>query len=121
MGKRLFVAAFAGKRVIDIRNGDDLRRYRDFVALESVRVSSSVIAFVVPTANFVGVLHQRFVLAERHGIEHQGTIEGVSLHDIEFFGSELARLVQVKKLLEDVQKAVYDRSGILLEPEIKIL
>ena len=27
----------------------------------------------------------------------------------------------VKKLLEDVQKAVYDRSGILLEPEIKIL
>ncbi len=27
----------------------------------------------------------------------------------------------VKKLLEDVQKAVYDRTGILLEPEIKIL
>ena len=27
----------------------------------------------------------------------------------------------VKKLLEDVQKAVYDRTGILLEPEIKML
>ena len=27
----------------------------------------------------------------------------------------------VKKLLEDVQKTVFDRSGILLEPEIKIL
>ncbi len=32
-----------------------------------------------------------------------------------------ARASEVKKLLEDVQKAVYDRTGILLEPEIKML
>ncbi len=32
-----------------------------------------------------------------------------------------ATAADVKKLLEDVQKAVLDRSGILLEPEIKIL
>ena len=33
----------------------------------------------------------------------------------------LATASEVKKLLEDVQKAVYDRTGVLLEPEIKIL
>ena len=32
-----------------------------------------------------------------------------------------ATAADVKKLLEDVQRAVYDRTGILLEPEIKIL
>ena len=32
-----------------------------------------------------------------------------------------ATAADVKKLLEDVQRAVYDRTGILLEPEIKML
>ena len=94
MGVRLLVAALAGEGVIDIRDGDDLCRYGNFVALESVGVAASVVAFVVPATDFVGVFHQRFVLAERHGIEHLRAVEGVPLDDVKFFGREFARLVQ---------------------------
>ncbi len=94
VGERLLVTALAGEGVVNVRDRDYLGRDGDLVSLESVGVAVSVPAFMMPAANLVGVLHQRFVLADRDGVEHLGAVDGVPLHDVELFGGELAGLVQ---------------------------
>ena len=91
--ERLFVAAFACKRVVHVCHGDDLRGNRNFIALEAVRVAAAVPTLVMPAADLMRQIHQRFGLLRTEVAQHRVTDGGVILHDFPLFGVELAWLI----------------------------
>ena len=107
----VLVAAFARKSVVHVGDGDDLCGYWDLVALEPVRVASAIPAFVVPTANFVGVFHQRFIFPDWDRVEHLRAVYRVPLHDVELFGREFAWLVQDLVGNRNLSDIVHRRCG----------
>lgn len=57
----VLVHASACQCVVSVDNGHHLCGNRDLVAFQSVGIALAVKAFVMPAANFVKILHQRFV------------------------------------------------------------
>ena len=90
----LFVAAFAGQRVIYVREGDDLRRDRNLVADKAVRVAAPVVTLVVPAADLIGDLNQRLILRHRKVLQDGSANGGMRLDDLEFLRRQLAGLVE---------------------------
>ena len=78
------VAALAGERVIDVRDRDYLGGYRNPVAGQTVRISASVKALMVPARNLIRVADERLILADRYGIEYVRTLKGVGLYYFKF-------------------------------------
>ena len=91
--ERLFVAAFACKRVVHVCHGDDLRGNRNLIALETIRVAAAVPTLVVPAADLMRQIHQRFGLLHTDVRQHRVTDGGVTLHNLPLFGVELAGFI----------------------------
>ena len=91
--KRLFVAAFACKRVVHVCHGDDLRGNRNLIALETIRVAAAVPTLVMPAADLMCQIHQRFGLLRTEVVQHGVANGGVILHNLPLFGVELAGLI----------------------------
>ena len=90
----LFVAAFAGQRVVYVREGDDLRCNRNLVADKAVRVATPVVTLVVPAADLIGDLNQRLILHHRKGLQDGSADSGMRLDDLEFLRRQFAGLVE---------------------------
>ena len=90
----LFVAAFAGQRVVYVREGDDLRCNRNLVADKAVRVAAPVVTLVVPAADLIGDLNQRLILHHRKGLQDGSADSGMRLDDLEFLRRQFAGLVE---------------------------
>ena len=90
----LFVAAFAGQRVVYVREGDDLRRDRNLVADKAIRVAAPVVTLVMPAADLIGDLNQRLILRHRKVLQDGSTDGGMRLDDLEFLRCQLAGFVE---------------------------
>ena len=93
MVERLFVAAFACKRVVHVCHGDNLRGNRNLIALETIRIAAAVPTLVVPAADLMRQIHQRFGLLHTDVGQHRVTDGGVTLHNLPLFGVELAGFI----------------------------
>ena len=91
---RLFVAAVARQRVIYVRQRDYLRRDRDLLAEQAVRVAAAVPALVMPAADLDGGLEQRLLAVRRQPLEHGRADGGMGADDVELLGRQAARLVE---------------------------
>ena len=91
---RLFVAAVARQRVIYVRQRDYLRRDRDLLAEQAVRVAAAVPALVMPAADLDGGLEQRLLAVRRQPLEHGRADGGMGTDDVELLGRQAARLVE---------------------------
>ena len=117
MRESLFIAPFAGQRVIHIRHGDQLCADGDIVALQPVRVSPAVPALVVPAGDLVGGLQQRLVCKAFSLLQHLCAQHTVGLDHRKFFCGQLAGLVQdgfVNADLADIVQCRRQRDVILL-------
>lgn len=85
--ERLLIYTLAYQRVVNVRKGYQLRRDRYLVALEPVRLSPAVPAFVVPAAYFVGYLDELLVLVLFQAFYHLRADDRVGLHYLELLGS----------------------------------
>lgn len=91
---RLFVAAVARQRVIYVRQRDDLRRDRDLLAEQAVRVAAAVPALVMPAADLDGGFEQRLLAVRCQPLEHGRADGGMGADDVELLGRQAARLVE---------------------------
>ena len=91
---RLFVAAVARQRVVYVRERDHLRRDRDLLAEQAVRVAAAVPALVMPAADLDRGLEQRLLAVRRQPLEHGRADGGMGADDVELLGRQAARLVE---------------------------
>ncbi len=105
MRECFFINAFAGQRVVYIRQSNNLGGNRDFIPFEAVRITAPVVAFVVPAANLISRFNERLILVHRQPFQHIRADTGMALHDGEFLIGQLARLVEdglVNRNLADI-------------------
>ena len=90
----LLITALAGQCVVHIGQCHHLCCNGDLVALEPVRVAAAVPPLVVPAADSVCHLYQRFVLPDGKPLQDPGTLGGVGLDGGVLFLGQAAGLVQ---------------------------
>ena len=122
---RGLVAAHACQRVVHIGNRNDLRRNRDRLAGQTVRIAAAVIALVVPARDLIRGLEQRLLIRERQAVQDIRADRRVRLHDLEFFLCQLAGLVddliRNADLADIVQRGrIGDQLNILLRQRIAV-
>ncbi len=111
MGKGVFVHAFRGERVVDVRQGHDPPAQRNLVPHEPLRISAAVVPLVVRERDIVGHAEEFRVglIAGRRG-QRVRTDADVRLHDLEFLVGERAPLEEHAVLDADFADVV-QRAG----------
>ena len=100
MVEGLFVAALTGQRVIHVRQSNHLGGNGDLLALQTIRISSSVIALVVPAADLDGGLEQGRPVLLHDLLQKFRTGRRMGLHQFKFLCRQPSRLIE--HLLRDI-------------------
>ena len=93
MRKCLLIHTLAGQCIVNVGQRHDLSRDGDVVSLNTIRISLAVIPFMVPPADGISLLHQRFFLMEGQLLQHLRTDGCMSLHDLKLFFGQTSRFV----------------------------
>ena len=122
---RGLVAAHACQRVVHIGNRNDLRRDRDLLAGQAVRIAAAVVALVVPARDLIRGLEQRLLIRERQVVQDIRADRRVRLHNLKLFLCQLAGLVddliRNTDLADIVQRGrTRDQLNILLRQRIAV-
>ena len=122
---RGLVAAHACQRVVHIGNRNDLRRDRDLLAGQAVRIAAAVVALVMPARDLIRGLEQRLLIRERQVVQDIRADRRVRLHDLKLFLCQLAGLVddliRNTDLADIVQRGrTRDQLNVLLRQRIAV-
>lgn len=93
MRKCFFVNTFADQGIVSICQGNSLSGNRNFLSFQSVRISSSVIAFMVSSTDFISHLYQWLVFVQRQIFQHIRSYRRMGFHNFKFFFCQTSRLV----------------------------
>ena len=104
-----FVHPLVGQGVVYIRQRNHLGLYWDLLSYQSVGVSASVVALVVPSANVARHPHQLLVWVVAGALQDVGACHAVGLHDGPLVGREGAGIVQDMLWHRDLADVVQGR------------
>ena len=95
MGICRLIAAHTGKRIIYIRNRNSLGGNRDFLSLQTVRITAAIITLMMPAAYLIRSFHQGLILLiEGKLFQHISTCHRMPLHNCKFLSSQSAWFIQ---------------------------
>ena len=89
----------------------------DLIALQSIRVTVPIPAFVMPAGDLIGRLQQRLLTKIIQIVQHLGSQHTMGLHDLKLLRGQFAGLVEdlfVNADLPDVMQGRGQRDHILL-------
>ena len=93
MAEALLVGTLTDEGIVNIGQGYDLGGNRDFVSDQSIWISFSIIALMMPAADLIRDIDQRFVFIAFHLAQHRRTDQGMLFHFLEFFFCQFSRLI----------------------------
>ena len=79
-----FVDTLADQGIVDVRHGYDLGGDRDLVSLQAIRITLSIPALMVPSADLVSKLYKALTVVQIDLSDHGRTNGRVGLHDLKF-------------------------------------
>ena len=82
------------QRVVNIRQSHDLRGNRNLLPAQTIRISVSVPAFMMPAANLQRIAEQRLILSERHLLQNFRSGCGMGFEYGELFLRQLSGCIQ---------------------------
>ena len=112
------------QRIIGIRQWYDLSRNWNFLSHKPIRISFSIITFMVPAADLISNFQQYLSLIHLEILKHGSSDQCMCLHNIKFFFCKLTRLIQnllINSYLTNIMKRRCHRDHILLRPWQSVL
>ena len=94
MGICLFVNAVTDQCIINICQRDDLCRNRNFFPLQAIRIASSVVALMMPSADFTRHLYKQFILIELKAAQNFFSNHRMFLHLLKLFRRQTSWFVE---------------------------
>lgn len=90
----LLIYSFMYQRIINIRNRHNLCRNRNFIPLKTVRITPSVIAFMMVAADFMACSSILLIPYIMNMVQNITALCGMGLHIFKLFSGQLAGLEQ---------------------------